>query len=132
MQCNLDIASLGEVRIPPPILKADDFPVRQRSARAPWGVVLAGGEGVRLRPLSRLIAGDDRPKQFCRIFGDRTLLAQTRARLAPVVEDDHTLFVVTKSHEPYYREELKGVHSSRLIAQPKNKGTGAAIAAAVL
>jgi mannose-1-phosphate guanylyltransferase len=95
-------------------------------------VVLAGGDGVRLRPLSRLIAGDDRPKQFCRIFGDRTLLAQTRSRLAPVVEDEHTLFVVTKSHEAYYREELKGVHSSRLIVQPKNKGTGAAIAAAVL
>ncbi|HXE64620.1 MAG TPA: sugar phosphate nucleotidyltransferase [Bryobacteraceae bacterium] len=132
MQFNVDIASLGEVGIPPPVFDAWDFPVRERSARTAWAVVLAGGDGVRLRPLSRLIAGDDRPKQFCRIFGDRTLLAQTRSRLAPVVEDDHTLFVVTKSHEPYYREELKGVHSSRLIAQPKNKGTGAAIAAAVL
>ena len=70
--------------------------------------------------------------QFCRIFGDLSLLAQTRARLAPVVEDDHTLFVLTKSHEAYFREELKGVDSSRLIVQPKNKGTAAAIAAAVL
>lgn len=116
--------------MPPSVLKADDFPVRERSARTAWAVVLAGGDGV--RPLSRLIAGDDRPKQFCRIFGDRTLLAQTRSRLAPVVEDDHTLFVVTKCHEAYYREELNGVHPSRLIVQPKNKGTGAAIAAAVV
>lgn len=103
-----------------------------RPPRTAWGVVLAGGDGVRLRPLSRLIAGDDRPKQFCRIFGDRTLLAQTRARLAPVIEDDHTLFVLTKSHEAYYRDELSGVHPSRLIVQPRNKGTGTAIAAAVL
>ena len=132
MQFNVDIAALAQRCVPPPVLKADDFPVREGSKRTAWAVVLAGGDGVRLRPLSRLIAGDDRPKQFCRIFGDRTLLAQTRARLAPVVEDDHTLFVVTKSHEAYYREELNGVHSSRLIVQPKNKGTATAIAAAVL
>lgn len=30
-------------------------------------MILAGGEGRRLRPLPRVIAGDDRPKQFCRI-----------------------------------------------------------------
>jgi len=132
MQCNPDIASLAEVCAPPPVLMTDDFPIRTRSKRRAWAVVLAGGDGVRLRPLSRLIAGDDRPKQFCRIFGDRTLLAQTRARLAPVVEDDHTLFVVTKSHGPYFREELNGVDSSRLIVQPKNKGTATAIAASVL
>ncbi|HEY4089484.1 MAG TPA: sugar phosphate nucleotidyltransferase [Bryobacteraceae bacterium] len=128
----MNIASFAQEYGPPPVLKADDFPVRERSNRTAWAVVLAGGDGVRLRPLSRLIAGDDRPKQFCRIFGDRTLLAQTRARLAPVVEDDRTLFVLTKSHETYFREELTGVHSSRLIVQPKNKGTATAIAAAVL
>jgi mannose-1-phosphate guanylyltransferase len=132
MPSHVDIASRGEVLMPPPIFEADGFPVRDRPARSAWAVVLAGGDGVRLRPLSRLIAGDDRPKQFCRIFGDRTLLAQTRSRLAPVVEDNHTLFVVTKCHEAYYGEELKGVDPSRLIVQPKNKGTGAAIAAAVL
>ncbi len=128
MQFNPSIAEVCA----PPVLQSADFPVRERPKRTAWAVVLAGGEGVRLRPLSRLIAGDDRPKQFCRIFGDRTLLAQTRARLAPIVEDNHTLFLLTKSHESYFREELSGVDSSRLIVQPKNKGTGAAIAAAVL
>ncbi len=34
-----------------------------------WGVILAGGDGERLRPLTRLIAGDDRPKQFCPFAG---------------------------------------------------------------
>jgi mannose-1-phosphate guanylyltransferase len=42
-----------------------------------WGVILAGGDGVRLRPLTKLICGDDRPKQFCPLFGGRTLLEQT-------------------------------------------------------
>ena len=34
-------------------------------AGKPWALILVGGDGVRLRPLTRHIAGDDRPKQFC-------------------------------------------------------------------
>lgn len=30
-----------------------------------WAVILAGGEGVRLRSLTRLVSGDDTPKKFC-------------------------------------------------------------------
>ena len=41
-----------------------------RGAR--WTVNLAGGDGVRLRPLTRAIAGDDRPKQFCPVVGEKT------------------------------------------------------------
>ena len=36
-------------------------------------MVLAGGDGVRLRPLTRLICGDDRPKQFCPIVGSESV-----------------------------------------------------------
>ena len=41
-----------------------------------WGMVLAGGDGVRLRPLTRFICGDERPKQFCPLLGDSSLLQQ--------------------------------------------------------
>src|SRR3990172_10013989 len=33
-----------------------------------WGIILAGGDGTRLRSLTRTITGDDRPKQFCPIL----------------------------------------------------------------
>jgi mannose-1-phosphate guanylyltransferase len=42
------------------------------------------------------------------------------------------LFVVTRSHETYYREELRDVDDARIIAQPLNRGTGVAVAVALV
>src|SRR5580658_10504725 len=52
-----------------------------RMSRHCWAVVLAGGDGTRLQNLTLKIAGDARPKQYCSILGEESLLAQTRARL---------------------------------------------------
>jgi mannose-1-phosphate guanylyltransferase len=112
--------------------EADIFQVRIRPNREPWAVILAGGESVRLRPLSKLISGDDRPKQFCRVFGDRSLLAHTRNRLTGMTCRDRTLFVVTSAHESFYSAELSDVSPSQIVVQPVNRGTGAAIAYALL
>jgi len=92
-----------------------------------WAVVLAGGDGTRLRSLTRFITGEDRPKQFCRLYGGRTLLAQTRSRLAPAISPERTLYTVVKAHERFYADELADVPSSRVVVQPSNKGTTAAI-----
>ena len=97
-----------------------------------WAVVLAGGDGTRLSAFTRSIAGDDRPKQFCRLYGGRTLLAQTRSRLAPAISPERTLFSVVKHHEKFYAEELAGVKPSRMVVQPSNKGTTAAIICSLL
>ena len=43
----------------------------QTTAERLWALVLAGGDGTRLQPLTRLIAGRPIPKQYCRIFGTR-------------------------------------------------------------
>ena len=42
----------------------------------PWALILAGGEGTRLRTLTTQIAGDERPKQFCALLDGETLRAQ--------------------------------------------------------
>jgi hypothetical protein len=49
-----------------------------------WGALLAGGDGSRLQELTAKVEGDRRPKQFCRILGDETLLSQTRRRISPI------------------------------------------------
>jgi len=100
--------------------------------RDAWAVILAGGDGTRLQKLTSKIAGDSRPKQFCRIFGNKSLLGHTRERLRPVFRETRTMFVVTKAHEAFYNDELSDAPASNLLVQPSNRGTGVAIAAAVL
>ena len=104
----------------------------QRVTPPIWAIVLAGGDGIRLQELTRKIDGDGRPKQFSRIFGDRSLLGHTRRRLTPIFSADRLMFVVTKGHERFYREELADVDHSRVLEQPANRGTGVAIIAALL
>ena len=92
-----------------------------------WALILAGGDGTRLLTLTREIANDDRPKQFCAVIGDETLLEQTRGRVARSVSADKTLFVLTRTHERFYEPALAGVPRERLVVQPRNAGTAPAI-----
>jgi mannose-1-phosphate guanylyltransferase len=92
-----------------------------------WAVILAGGDGTRLRAFTRSITGDDRPKQFCPVIGGETLLDQTRRRVAHVAPADQTMIVVTKSHERFYQPLAATLPRRLLTVQPQNKGTAPAI-----
>ena len=92
-----------------------------------WAVILAGGDGTRLKSLTRKIAGDERPKQFCSVLGKKTLLEETRARAALELARQRTLYVVNRVHEPYYGPILKNEPASNLVLQPSNRGTAPGI-----
>ena len=104
----------------------------EMTARCNWAAILAGGDGTRLQEFTRLVAGDERPKQFCRLFGRQSLVNETRARLCLNVEPANTVCVVSKAHERFYRDELRDLPRRHIVEQPANRGTAAAIAAAVV
>ncbi len=112
----------AETRMLPDIPRAGGL---VRSGRR-WGVILAGGDGVRLRPLTKLICGDDRPKQFCPLFGGRTLLGQTLKRSERTIPREQLLVSLSGLHREWYSLEA-GLRPSQRVVQPENKGTAPAI-----
>jgi mannose-1-phosphate guanylyltransferase len=92
-----------------------------------WAIVLAGGEGKRLRALTRTL-GSDVPKQFCPLLEQETLLQLTLRRVALAVDPAQTLMVVTRSHERFFSPIVTEFPHCHLIVQPHNRGTATAIA----
>jgi len=92
-----------------------------------WAIVLAGGDGTRLRSLTRAIAGDDRPKQFCPILRNETLLDQTRRRVSLAIKADQILLSLTETHKQFYEPLVANVPVENLVVQPGNLGTAPAI-----
>jgi mannose-1-phosphate guanylyltransferase len=98
---------------------------------AQWAAILGGGDGSRLKDVTRGVEGDDRPKQFCRLLGAQTLLDDTRGRVAANVSAERTVLVLTARHRPYYQDLASRLPPHLLIEQPSNRSTAPAIAYAV-
>ena len=95
--------------------------------RERWGLILAGGEGVRLRGLTRAITGEACPKQFCAPLGGETLLEQTRRRAALVIPPARTVVTLTRGHERFYRTLLGGMPKHCAVIEPESRGTAPSI-----
>ena len=105
----------------------DGQTVTRPGAEHCWAVILAGGEGMRLRPLVRQVFGADRPKQYVRLLGPRTLLGQTLDRVSLVLPEERILVVTVRRHAGYIADEFsKGSHP-RILAQPLDRGTAAGV-----
>lgn len=92
-----------------------------------WAIVLAGGEGVRLRALTRHLYGEDRPKQYAALFGSRSLLRQTLDRVALAIPPERTVVVTLRSHARYIAAEFARSPFPRVLVQPENRGTAAGV-----
>jgi mannose-1-phosphate guanylyltransferase len=102
------------------------------SSKHRYCVILAGGDGTRLRQLTQCVSADARPKQFCPFLNGWTPLGATRRCAARALDPARTLFVVTRTHERFYTDALADVRPSQVLVQPDNKGTGPAILLSLL
>jgi mannose-1-phosphate guanylyltransferase len=95
-------------------------------------VILAGGEGTRLRSYIHRIAGRECPKQYFPIVGTTTLLEQTLARVWLGLAPERTLAVVNHAHQRFYSDISKIWPELELLIQPTNHGTAPGILYALM
>jgi mannose-1-phosphate guanylyltransferase len=108
----------------PLLMHQDDGSVKQVEQANRWAIVLAAGDGTRLRPITRMLYGHDLPKQFAALNSDRTLLQQTMDRLRPLARAEHTLVVVAEDRESLAKAQLAEFAGVQVVSQPRNLGTG--------
>jgi mannose-1-phosphate guanylyltransferase len=95
-----------------------------------YAVIMAGGTGKRLWPLSR----QKRPKQVLRLLNGQTLLERCFERLTPVFDVRNIIVLTNAAYVDVVREDLRDLPSGNVIAEPMVRDTAGAIglAAAIL
>jgi mannose-1-phosphate guanylyltransferase/mannose-6-phosphate isomerase len=93
-------------------------------------VILCGGSGTRLWPLSR----ETYPKQFLRLLGKESLLQQTMQRCKGIETIAPPLLVCNESSRFVAAEQLReiGIDNARILLEPMRRNTAPAIATAAL
>ncbi len=90
------------------------------------GLILAGGSGTRLWPLST----EEKPKQFLELFGGESLLQKSWGRLSRIVSPE-TIFVATQEgYRQRVLEQLPRLLPENVLTEPSRRNTAPAIALA--
>lgn len=89
-----------------------------------WAVIFAGGIGSRFWPLST----PERPKQLLSLVGEKPLIAETVARLAPTIPPDRVLVLTSADIADALRAAIPEVPDANMLVEPRPMGTAAALA----
>ncbi len=88
-----------------------------------YTVIMAGGTGTRLWPLSRIA----KPKQFQAFLSDQTLIQETFERSRTIVSAEHIFVSTGQRYIPLTQEQLPLISPPQLIIEPLAKNTAPAI-----
>ncbi len=91
-----------------------------------YAVIMAGGAGKRLWPLSRL----SRPKQLLPLLGGKSLLEIAVDRLAPVFGADNVLVITNAEYAAQVADSVPSLKPENVIGEPEGRDTANAIALA--
>jgi mannose-1-phosphate guanylyltransferase len=92
-----------------------------------WSLVLAGGEGERLRPLVERSLGRHKPKQYCTFVGTRSMFQHTLDRSDLIISPDRRVTVIARDHLVEARSQFGFRAQGKLIPQPADRDTAAGI-----
>ena len=86
-------------------------------------VIMAGGMGTRFWPLSTA----QRPKQFLKLFDDRSLLQKSFDRIADLFHPERIFVLTNRAFVELTKEQLPEIPPENIIGEPVKKDTAAAI-----
>lgn len=100
--------------------------IKNESGRATaYAVILVGGKGKRLRPLST----DIKPKAFISVTRDRkTMFRKTIDRVSRIVPYSNVVVVANKLHSGLVKESFGNIGRSNLLTEPVSRNTAPAVA----
>ncbi|HNP29335.1 MAG: hypothetical protein KC592_14935 [Nitrospira sp.] len=88
-----------------------------------WSIVLAGGEGERIRPCIQQWLGYPVPKQYCTFVGTRSMLQHTWDRASQIGLPRKKVTVVGRTHQQDLEHHCTRQDEGTLIFQPRNCDT---------
>lgn len=94
-----------------------------------WALVLAAGEGSRLRALTTQPCGTPVPKQYCSLSGGSSLVEDALDRARSQVAAERVCAIVAQQHHRWWSNipALTALSQPNLIVQPSNRGTAIGI-----
>lgn len=103
--------------------------VALRSQPHRWALVLAAGDGSRLRALTTQPCGTPVPKQYCSLSGGPSLVEDALARARTQVAAEQVCAIVAQQHHRWWSNipALSALPQPNLIVQPSNRGTAIGI-----
>ena len=86
-------------------------------------LIMAGGKGTRFWPLST----EDKPKQFLKLIGDKTMIQMTVERILPIIPMDRIYICTGERYVDLIKEQVPNLPVENIIIEPEGRNTAPCI-----